>query len=112
MSKAVKVVERTLGRSMVACFSEEAIKTNGLHVNGFVWVCMSRTAVLVPNLKFPSQFQRASQQSLVFEIHPECPRMPQVALIPGTLNEAIHTNDIITTYHSPSNYSVYCSQLM
>ena len=32
MSKAVKVVERTLGRSMVACFGEEAIETNGLPV--------------------------------------------------------------------------------
>ena len=38
--------------------------------------------------------------------------MSQVALIPGTQNEAIHTNDIITTYPSPSNYSMCCSQLM
>ena len=27
------------------------------------------------------------------------------------LQEAIHTNDMITTYPSPSNYSVYYSQL-
>ena len=38
VSNAVKVVERTLGRSMVACFGENAIKTNGLQDNGFVWV--------------------------------------------------------------------------
>ena len=38
MSKAVKVVERTFGRSMVACFSEEAIKMNGLQDKGFVWI--------------------------------------------------------------------------
>ena len=37
-AEAVKVVECTLGRSMVACFSEEAIKTNGLQDKGFVWV--------------------------------------------------------------------------
>ena len=37
--------------------------------------------------------------------------MPQVALIPGTQNEAIHTNDIITTNPSRSNYSVYGSRL-
>ena len=73
---------------------------------------MSRTAVLAPNLTFPLLFKRASQQSLVFGIHPEYPRMPQVALIPGTQNEAIHTNDINTTYPSPSYYRVCCSQLM
>ena len=38
MSKAVKVVERTLGRSMVARFGEETIETNGLHDKGFVLV--------------------------------------------------------------------------
>ena len=36
--QAVKVVERTLGQSMVACFGEEAIKKNGLKDAGFVWV--------------------------------------------------------------------------
>ena len=32
---------------------------------------LSRTAVLAPNLKCLSLFERASQQSPVFEIHPE-----------------------------------------
>ena len=38
VSKAVKVVERTFGRSMVACFSEETIKMNGLLDKGFVCI--------------------------------------------------------------------------
>ena len=40
MSKAVKVVERTLGQSMVACFSEEIIETNDLEDVGFVCVVL------------------------------------------------------------------------
>ena len=38
VSYAVKVVERTLGQSMVACFGEEAIEPNGLQDVGVVWV--------------------------------------------------------------------------
>ena len=40
MSIAVEFVERTLGRSMVACFGGEAIEMNGLQDVGFVWVVL------------------------------------------------------------------------
>ena len=38
LSQVFKVVERTLGLSMVASSREEAIETNGLQDIGFVWV--------------------------------------------------------------------------